>query len=89
MSTQQAPVGVVVTPPTAGGSPAWTAIAQYEGGLSSIWSEQQARAGAQLALRIQTLLDDHLARRTLLHQTASSCCEAVPVEPTARLLPEE
>jgi hypothetical protein len=38
----------------------WQVTAQYEGGLSSIWSEQSAREGALLATHIQALLHEYL-----------------------------
>lgn len=65
VSTQQAPVCVLLLQTRVNGVPVWQATAQYEGGLSSIWSEQGARHGVQLALRIQAALNAHLAARAV------------------------
>lgn len=63
VATQEAPVCVLLLQSSVNGARVWQATAQYEGGLSSIWSEQSARQGAQLATRIQGVLNDHLASR--------------------------
>jgi hypothetical protein len=60
VSAQSCPVGVTLYRTNDGESCSWQVSVVYEGGLSTIWSEQSARQGTTLAARIRALLDDHL-----------------------------
>lgn len=60
VASQSSPVCVSVNRAADVADGPWEVSAHYEGGLSSIWSEQTARAGTLLALRVQGLLRMHL-----------------------------
>lgn len=62
VSAQSSPVCVTLYRTTDEHASTWHVSVVYEGGLSSIWSEQNARQGAQLAARVRALLDDRLAQ---------------------------
>lgn len=63
VSAQSCPVGVTLYRTNDGHSSSWQVSVVYEGGLSTIWSEQSARQGTALAARIRALLEEHLGRR--------------------------
>lgn len=62
VSAQSCPVGVTLHR-AHDLNRSWQVSAVYEGGLSGIWSEQNAREGSVLAARVRTLLEDQLARK--------------------------
>lgn len=62
VSPEHAPVCVTLYRTVGEARPSWQVAVNYEGGLSSIWSEQGARRGTLVAARVRTLLNAHLER---------------------------